>query len=84
MSKSTIINDSWTDFSSKVIPPEVPAEQFVEMKKAFFAGAYAMFSIQSTLANEIKDLNQAANELEKVRQECLEFIQKVIKESKSS
>lgn len=38
-----VIATEWESFSTKVLPPEVSRLQYTEMRKAFYAGAGALF-----------------------------------------
>jgi hypothetical protein len=39
------VNEQWNDFSKKVLSPECSDVQRIEMRRAFFAGAVALWSI---------------------------------------
>jgi hypothetical protein len=40
-----LIETQWNDFRVKVIPKDAPPVQLSEMRRAFFAGAWAHYSI---------------------------------------
>jgi hypothetical protein len=39
-----MIGEQWADYSAEVVPPDAPAVQREECKRAFYAGAQAMFT----------------------------------------
>ena len=39
-----VISQAWTDYAVQVLPPTCPAVQRQETRRAFYAGAVALFS----------------------------------------
>ncbi len=42
------IEDQWMDFRARVVPVDAPAEQLMEMRRAFYAGAEALLRVVLT------------------------------------
>ncbi len=81
MTALTSIEEQWQGFSAMVFAKMKPAEtQVAEMKKAFFAGAWAMFCGAEEIGLPHVSEAQAMEWLEARRRECQEFKRKIITE----
>ena len=45
MPKQQLIEEEWLEFSLMVMPPNAPAVQRIEMRRAFYAGAHALLCL---------------------------------------
>ena len=69
-----LFQKQWQDFEKSVIPPNAPAVQRQEMRRAFYAGASAMFNLTRKLGDEDVDEDEAVLVLEGLEQELAEFL----------
>jgi len=81
INKGSIIEDSWMGFAIKVIPKDSPRNQFTEMRKAYYCGFYAAFSLMYEVSNTIgeDDEDGTAKILENIKDKCEEEIKKFMK-----
>lgn len=81
MSSLKSIEEQWQGFAAMVFKNMKPAEnQVAEMRKAFFAGAWAMFSAVEEIGEPHVSEDQGHRWLEERRAECLEFKRRIITE----
>jgi hypothetical protein len=70
------IKEAWNSFETHIIPKNAPALQKIEMKKAFYAGAWGMVNILINLEDKEGD-NMTDEKMEeyidKLFKECLEI-----------
>lgn len=65
-----MIENAWKDYALRVLPPDAPAVQFRETKRAFFAGAQGLLATISTQLDQGSDqdafafMDRVAAELE--------------------
>lgn len=69
------VKDEWDAFSDQVIPKTAPEVQHREMKRAFYAGAASILSIQLNIGDEI-DNNAGAAILKGLYEELLLFVKR--------
>lgn len=62
----------WKQFEAAVMPPDAPTIQRREMRRAFYAGVWAMLNLASTIADEFDEPTGAA-QLDAISQECKTF-----------
>lgn len=75
------IEQEWDGFAAMVFAKMKPTPvQVAEMKKAFFAGAWALFSGVEEIGEPHVTEEQAERWLTERRQECLAFKRKIITE----
>lgn len=75
------IEDEWQGFAAMVFAKMKPAaNQVAEMRKAFFAGAWAMFNAVEEIGEPHVSEDESCQYLEARRAECLEFKRRLITE----
>lgn len=75
------IQEEWKAFIKKVNPKiSKDTVQYCEMKKSFYAGATVMLLNVKKIGDEIVSEDAGVIELEKLWQECLEFVSQVANE----
>ena len=75
------IEDEWHGFSAMVFAKTQPSEtQVVEMKKAFFAGAWAVFHAVEEIGEPHIPEAAGVAYLEERRAECLAFKDRLLRE----
>ena len=76
----SIVEDSWKGFIYKVFPEiEVLSKtQYEEMRKAYYCGCFAMFTLMFEISNTIGEADEegAAKILENINNKCQEEIKK--------
>jgi len=74
----SIVEDSWKGFAIKVIPKDAPKNQFIEMRKAYYCGCFAMFTLMFEISNTIGETDEegASKILENINNKCQEEIKK--------
>ncbi len=81
MSALKSIEEQWQGFAAMVFKKMKPtANQEAEMRKAFFAGAWAMFSAVEEIGEPHVSENEGNAYLEARKAECLEFKRMIITE----
>lgn len=65
----------WKSYRQRVIPATCSAVQDEESRRAFYAGAFAMFTLITTLNEGSEDADVAR--LQGLRNEVMEFVAKV-------
>ena len=69
----------WNEYAACVIPLDAPEVQRVETKRAFYAGASAMWNFMSLVsANDISE-DEGVNMLSGFEQELVHFAEQVVK-----
>jgi hypothetical protein len=66
------MGEMWTTFAAQVLPVGCNAVQRVEMRRAFYAGAWSMFCIVSTEVPVLDEVPAMAA-LDSLRRECIAF-----------
>lgn len=75
------IEDEWLGFSEMVFRKMKPSEtQVVEIKKAFFAGAWSLFCAVEEIGEPHVSEDVGHAFLEARRAECLEFKERIMRE----
>lgn len=74
------IEEEWQGYSDMIFRGEVSDTQREETKKAFFAGAWAIFAATEFMGTDDVTESQAFEYLEARRAECLEFKNKIHRE----
>lgn len=72
------IKEEWENFEAQVISPEAPPIQREEMEKAFYAGSFALMSMQMRMADADVTDEEGANQMESWNNECIAFKDKVV------
>jgi hypothetical protein len=69
----------WLEFSTAVMPPDAPADQHREMRRAFYAGVWAMLTAQLHIIGH-PDVSEDQGEglLQSWYDECEQFKQDVL------
>lgn len=68
------VEQEWQDFAARVIPQLKPGQvQFDEMKKAFFAGVFALQSALVEIGQTHVSEDEGVAYLESIRIECTRF-----------
>lgn len=57
------INGQWLDYRAKVISPNAPEIQLIESKRAFFAGALALFHLQISGVSDEEEFTETDQHL---------------------
>jgi hypothetical protein len=70
------VAQKWYAFAVSVLPDPCPAIQHQEMRRAFYAGAWAMFNLTSHEITALDD-DAGVQALEALRRECLTFRERV-------
>jgi hypothetical protein len=75
------IEQEWRGFAATVLPNFPPeSAQYIEMKKAFFAGAWAMFAMTEEIGEDRITEEQGLQFLEERRAEILAFKDRLLAE----
>jgi len=72
------VDREWLKFKSVVVPPTAGEGQTQDMKMAFFAGAFVMFKISSSIADSVPDEHIASLALDNVYVELNNFLSTVL------
>lgn len=75
LKNESIIENSWKGFAIKVIPKGAPENQFVEMRKAYYAGFYSCFDLMTIISSELSE-GEAEKMLTKIQNWCETEIRK--------
>jgi hypothetical protein len=67
------MRESWESFESAVMPPGVPAVQRSEMRRAFYAGAWAVLCVLRRLGDDDVSEETGGRVLESLTEECRRF-----------
>ena len=70
---ASTIEEVWKLFAGLVLPPNVPPIQFIEMRKAFYAGAAAMLELVMMVGDDSFEEDAGVQRLESLSQELTEF-----------
>lgn len=73
------IKEKWEDYQRKVVPKAASENQVIETRRAFYAGAFVMFSLVALTSEQAINEDVGAAFLEGLRQECLAFSDTVAK-----
>jgi hypothetical protein len=68
----------WKSFEAAVVPADAGPEQRQEMRRAFMAGAWAMFCTIENVSNASSDDAEVLVILERLRAECESFAKLVL------
>lgn len=71
------LQEQWQSFDQAIIPKNAPPIQRQEMRRAFYAGAFAMLNISKQLGDEDIDMDAGVAVLEGVEQEIQQFFSRV-------
>lgn len=71
------IREAWTDFATAVIPAGASEVQRVEMRRAFYGGAWAMLTMFMAIGTDEVSEDDGVRWLEEVKQECEAFTRDV-------
>lgn len=75
MPNKKTVKEEWDDFANAVLVPQnVSTTQYKEMRKSFYAGAWAILQACKRVANEETSDEAAVAVLEGMEKECAEFI----------
>lgn len=77
MSNQKRIASEWNKFEKAVMPPNAPAVQRKEMRRAFYAGVWAMFQVAKELGEDSVSEEEGVKTLEEIEAECMEFMKQV-------
>jgi len=65
--------EEWKSYERDVVPPDAPAVQREECRRAFYAGAFAMFGLVITATEPRSEEDCEAN-LQGLQDECLAIV----------
>lgn len=68
---------AWEEFSSRVLHPNSPPIQRIEMRRAFYAGYYSNIIACVEIADQVQDDDAAVAEYQKLDDECRAFAEAV-------
>lgn len=71
------IASEWNNFEKAVIPPNAPGVQRKEMRRAFYAGVWAMLQAAKELGEGSISEDAGVIALESIEAECQEFMSRV-------
>lgn len=77
MSNQKRIESEWNKFEKAVMPRNASAIQRKEMRRAFYAGVWAMFQVAKELGNDDISEDAGVMTLEAIETECQEFMKRV-------
>ena len=78
MPNKNTVKEEWDDFANAVLKPQnVSTTQYKEMRKAFYAGAWATLQACKRVANEETD-EAAVGILDGMEKECAEFLLTIV------
>lgn len=72
------VKQQWDSFFEQVIPPTAGAAQLQETRRAFYAGAWAMFCLIAASEADEAPPEQWAAYLEGLRKECMGFNEAIL------
>jgi len=76
--KDLLIEDAWRSFERAVLTPSAPAIQRTEMRRAFYAGAQALFTGILSMLDPGADATEAdLGKMDAIQAELLAFAQSV-------
>jgi DnaJ-class molecular chaperone len=67
------IKEAWTSYARDVLPPDCPAIQLVETRRAFYAGAVGLIGILNDNSAGIQNDEDGVAMLVKIQAELFEF-----------
>lgn len=67
------IQDEWKKFSDRVIPEDASAVQYYEMKRSFYAGAYALLAIMWEIGSDDVSEKAGTEILSSIKQEIEDY-----------
>lgn len=67
------VRESWQSFALSVLPPDAPTVQKTEMRRAYYAGCWAMLQDLKSLGEDAVSEDAGAAELDKLEAELREF-----------
>lgn len=71
------LDQEWLEYASKVLPKGCSLVQKQETRRAYYAGIWTLLQMVKGLGDEAVSEEQAAQELEKLENECISFISQV-------
>lgn len=77
MIKQKRIESEWNKFEKAVMPKDASTLQRVEMRRAFYAGAWMMLQAAKELGDESISEDAGVMALEAMEAECIEFMKRV-------
>jgi hypothetical protein len=81
--KRMLMAEKWDSFARAVLPPNAPADQRREMRRAFYAGALGiLFKVITALAPETEPTAADLAVMDDVHQELEDFV-KAVKEGRA-
>lgn len=66
------IREEWESYQQNVVPKEADLIQVTETRMAFYAGAFAMFTLLDSAAKKLTPVD-ASITLDTLKAECLKF-----------
>ena len=72
-----ILQKQWESFEKAVMPKGASLVQQQEMRRAFYAGASAMFGLVTDLGDDDADEGEECKILDGLQNECIEFMSQV-------
>jgi hypothetical protein len=74
MPRFETVKAMWEGFEKDVIPDDAPLVQVQEMRRAFYAGAWAMLVGCKSVGNDDVTEDEGVAQLESWRKECERFV----------
>ncbi|MFN6538113.1 MAG: hypothetical protein RM021_017445 [Nostoc sp. EkiNYC01] len=74
--KNGKLEGEWLDYSNQAIAINAPAIQRKEMRRAFYAGASAMFNLLTSIDDSISE-EEGAKVIDALQKECIDFMNRL-------
>ncbi len=74
MPPTNTVKAAWDSFEAMVMPDDPVPNQVQEMRRSFYAGAYAMLLMCSTVGGDSVSEDEGVAMLESWRKECERFV----------
>lgn len=73
-----LLNNEWDTFREQVLSPDAPEVQLVEMRRAFFGGAAALFGVMMTRLDPGEEPTEAdMAQMQAIDDEIRDFVSRV-------
>jgi hypothetical protein len=72
-----LIGDQWRSYAEQIVPADAPKVQMQETRRAFYAGAQALFGVCFEIGGDDVSEDEGLRSLESVREELNRFVDAV-------
>lgn len=71
------VDEEWRTYRNKVLPKGCPDTQVIECRRAFYAGAWALFNLQLRVGEPDVSVAQGVEAFESIGRELVQFNEQV-------